>query len=360
MAAAVETAERALPLAERWDAVALVADLLITKGTAYAGLARRYEAAGLVEAGVRLAERHDLVATLVRGRLNQGFLLAQIDPVASLESNLAGLAEARRLGQRRFAAVFATNAAADAMLIGRWDDSLGLVAEPLDAEASSEDHVLAVSRRGIIRALRGETVDDDLDEVRRLIGTTPDRNTVRFFSEIEAARDFATGRFGAAASRFRELSRTDIGNCRQHLGFAVRASLMQGDVGSAVADLEAADATGVHGAWVDAWRTSVVAGLDALDGRREEALAAYRIALGRFREIGMMLDEAFTGLEMVMLLDPAEPEVRAAGQRAREIFAELGAATLGALVEAALAAGSPPASATGTRHVEARSLPSPT
>ena len=68
----------------------------------------------------------------------------------------------------------------------------------------------------------------------------------------------------------------------------------------------------------------------------------------------MKLDEALTGLEMATLLEPSEPEVRAAGDRAREIFVELEATSLLAQLEAALAR--PSASADGTTPVEVGSL----
>jgi hypothetical protein len=71
----------------------------------------------------------------------------------------------------------------------------------------------------------------------------------------------------------------------------------------------------------------------------------------------MLLDEAFTGLEMAVRLDPSEPEVRAAGERARELFAEMEAPTLLAQVEAALARASSTSGATTPAEVRPQASP---
>ncbi len=46
-------------------------------------------------------------------------------------------------------------------------------------------------------------------------------------------------------------------------------------------------------------------------------------AIRRFRDLELPVDEALTAIEMATLLDPAEPEVRAATQAAREILTRL-------------------------------------
>ncbi len=60
---AIEVADRALEAAERLDVVPIVADLLITRGSALAHLGRSYEGLGAVRAGIDLADDHGLVST---------------------------------------------------------------------------------------------------------------------------------------------------------------------------------------------------------------------------------------------------------------------------------------------------------
>jgi hypothetical protein len=109
-------------------------------------------------------------------------------------------------------------------------------------------------------------------------------------------------------------------------------------VASALADLAALDATGVHGRVVEIRRVTVRAGLAALEGRTADALAMYREALQGWRDTRLPWDEALTGIDMATLLDPADAEVRAAAASAREILVRLGANPFVARLDAALAA----------------------
>lgn len=101
--------------------------------------------------------------------------------------------------------------------------------------------------------------------------------------------------------------------------------LWLGDAAGAAADLVALDGSGAYGPAVDAGRRTIRAGIAAIEGRSVEALALYREALRLWRDLGLAWDEALCGLDMAILLDPADPEVRAAADSAGEILARLGA-----------------------------------
>ena len=109
------------------------------------------------------------------------------------------------------------------------------------------------------------------------------------------------------------------------------------DAEGARADLQNVDAIGGHGRATKADRLCVRAGLAALDGRRVDALSLYRDALRAWRDLGLSWDEALTAIDMATLLDPAEPEVRAAAERAHEILARLRARPFQDRLEAAMA-----------------------
>ena len=66
-------------------------------------------------------------------------------------------------------------------------------------------------------------------------------------------------------------------------------------------------------------------------------MALYRDALRGWRDLGLAWDEALCGLDMATLLDPADPEVRAAADAAREILVRLEAAPFLARLDAAMA-----------------------
>ncbi len=333
----VAVADRALPAAEQGDLVALVADILITKGTALGHLQRPYEGAGVIETGLRLAERNGLGATALRARLNRGVLQNQIDPRATLDSDRLGLAEARRLGQRRFAVLFLTNSAAVATVIGEWDVALPELEESLSGDLSREDRILVLSRLAVIHAWRGEPDRDLFDEMDRLTDDAPDVNWTSTVVGARASRDFAVGRNVEAAKAYRDIVRIDGANARHFHFFAARASLLARDPVAAAADLQALEATGVHGPFFAARRTAIHAGLAALDGRTDDAVALYGEASAGFRDLGVHVEEALTAIEMVTLLDPDQPEVRAAAERGREILGPLRARPFLERLEAALA-----------------------
>jgi class 3 adenylate cyclase/tetratricopeptide (TPR) repeat protein len=325
---AVAVADRALPSAERADLTALVADLLVTKGTALGARGRPYEGLGVVETGQRLAEQRGFAATALRGRINHGYLRSKIDARAAGESDRIGLTEARRLGLRRQALLFLTNWAADAVWTGDWDQAETELREALAGDLEREDRFLVVGRLGNLLAFRGERIDDVLDEMERLIGASPDPNYARFLIEVRTTSAFARGEHDEAVAGFRNLARTDTGNARTYLILAARAALLEGDTASAVTDLEALHETGVHGRWTDANRASIRAGIAALEGRQAEALALYQEALRGFEEVGVPLDGALTSLEMASLLDGSRPEVGAVIDAARAFLERVRARSL--------------------------------
>jgi hypothetical protein len=135
----------------------------------------------------------------------------------------------------------------------------------------------------------------------------------------------ADGRLDDARTAWRHLAAQDAINAPEFIYRAARPALWQGDVDAARSDLAALDATGVHGSVVELRRLAIRAGLAALEGRPADALGQYREALRGWHELGLAWDEAMTGIDMATLLDPSEPEVRAAAESSRQILARLGA-----------------------------------
>ena len=90
---------------------------------------------------------------------------------------------------------------------------------------------------------------------------------------------------------------------------------------------------GAHGPTFDAGRAGIVAGLLGLDGETAAALIAFREARRRWVALGLAFDLAVTAIEMAAALDPAEPEVAAAVDEAREAFRRMGAVSPLALLE---------------------------
>jgi hypothetical protein len=144
-----------------------------------------------------------------------------------------------------------------------------------------------------------------------------------------------------AQATWKGLGERYVFNAPALFAWACRASLWGRDPATAKTALDALDATGVHGAAIEATRVTCRAGIAALEGRAAEATAMYRDALRAWRDLDVGLEGALTAAEMAFLLDPADPEVADAGRSAREVFARLRATLLLDRLDAALATAKP-------------------
>jgi hypothetical protein len=112
------------------------------------------------------------------------------------------------------------------------------------------------------------------------------------------------------------------------LPLATRATLWAGDAAGAASLVERMDRSVIRGQATELDRTTLRAGVAALEGRRPDAIAGYRDALRGWQGSGLAFEEAMAGLDMAILLAPTEREMGEAPgivQGAREVFAALGA-----------------------------------
>ena len=117
---AIEVADRVLDIAERADLAGLVADTLVTKGSALVFMGRTVEGLGTLNTASDLAEANGLGATVLRAHINRSSIESTRDPRAGLEMGRAALTLARRLGRRGDAVAALRNAARSALQTGDW------------------------------------------------------------------------------------------------------------------------------------------------------------------------------------------------------------------------------------------------
>jgi tetratricopeptide (TPR) repeat protein len=333
---AIEVADRVLEAAEHADLAAIVADTLVTRGTALAILGRLIEGLGAIAAGHDLAEARGLGATVMRALNNRAFAEAARDPRAALETSKAGLALARRLGARGWVPGFVQNIGEFSLRTGDWASALAELEATLDEEFEPSDRAVLLGAASALRALRGEPVGDRLDEIQLLVGQSGDPQ-VRANASIAAAFvAFGTGDVDEARTAWLRAGSLALGVLPIALARAARAALWADQGAAARDDLTALDRSGFHGPAVEPDRRTIRAGIAALEGRTADALPLYREALRAWRDLGLAWDEALCGLDMAMLLDPTDPEVRAAADSAREILTRLGAKPFLARLEAAM------------------------
>ncbi len=333
---AIELADHVLEAAEHADLPAIVADTLVTKGTALGGLGRAIEGLAVIAAGREVAEANGLGETVLRAINNIAYIETSRDPRSAAETSQAGLVLARRLGVRSMIASMLQNIGEFSLRMGDWAPALGEIEGVLGEDWDPLDRMWLLISSSSIRALRGEDVSDRLAEISRILGDQDDVQVAANMAMATGLAAFASGdlaQMRKLAYRAGELASPIAPTT---LPRAARAALWSGDLDAAREDLAALDATGVHGGAVEADRRTIRAGIAALEGRAVEARAMYREAVRAWRDLGLTFDEALCGLDMALLLDPTDPEVQAATQASREIFVRLEAAPFIVRLDSAL------------------------
>ena len=321
---AVEWSDRALALAEPNRLDEVVAMALITKGSSLVHLDRYREGIAILNGGYLDARAHSNHVAALRAGVNLAAMQMDVDPRLSLEWTLDGVATARRLGLSAFAAYQAGNLGG-AVRTGAWDVIATTIAE-LGEMIRDESTAQWISDMGRWPGTwRGEDLGDRPAALLREAEKAGDPQSIVNACEwlLEAAvvrEDFASA--AGFGRRMLEHGFTNS-NSRFIVG---RAALHLGD--RALVDRVLATLEPSPGGACDADLAALKAGRAALDGRRDEALAGYRLALGTYRELGLRFDIARTGLDMAALIGPSEPAVRVAAAEARAILIELAATPL--------------------------------
>ena len=334
-ARAIEVADRTLAAAERADLSRIIADTLVTKGTALAYVGRAIEGLGVLAAGQALAESNDFNETVMRAVGNRASIVRSRDPRVGLASARTGVALSRRLGARSSLAVSVGNGVGCAIRTGDWPWALAQFDSTLVDDLDGVERLYMLEASVSLRALRGEQVEDVIAEMASIVGTSDEPSTLSSIWLARAFDAFASGRLRDAREASHRTGEVVAEYLPLALAMAARSALWMGDASEADGDLAALDASGFHGPAVDADRKTIRAGIAALEGRPAEAMAIYREALRAWRDLGLAWDEALCELDMATLLDPSEPEVRAAAESAREILVRLEAKPFIARLDAA-------------------------
>ncbi|MGZ6258981.1 MAG: hypothetical protein ACXWQ6_10950, partial [Candidatus Limnocylindrales bacterium] len=338
-ARAVEVADGVLEAGERLDLVAAVADALITRGSALTVLGRRYEGLGAIEAGCRLAADHGFLRTQMRGLINLCSLSIDDDPRVALAAIREAIGIAERLGERRFQLF--DNAFQAAIAIGDWDPLVGMLEPFLGLEARSL-RAVAASDLATLRTFRGEPVGELLAQLQALPEIEGDTVRPALLATANMETHFVAGDYAVARAHAHEFARVFSQGVAEGYVLAARCALGLRDAAAARDDLERSQPSTRRGRAIDSERTGIRAGIAALEGRTEDAMAGYRAALKDQRDLGLEWYEALCTLDVAPLLDPDDPEVRAEVEPTRRILIRLRATPLIARLDGFLAA-SPPA-----------------
>ena len=208
---AIELVDRVLDAAEHADLRDVVADTLVTKGTALGGIGRPIEGLGIIAAGRDLAEADGLTYVLLRAVNNLTFLEALRNPRAALEISRGGSAIARRLGDRSYIASMIQNIGEFSLRTGDWTAALTEIETALTEDWDPVDRSWLLIGVSSLRALRGEDVGDAVAEVERepWSTVTSRRDRIRRRRGARRPRRVRSGRSAAALAPVR---RPDVGD----------------------------------------------------------------------------------------------------------------------------------------------------
>ena len=333
---AVQTIDRVLEVAEHADMVSILADALVTKGTALDGGGRSQEGSAVLAAGHRLARANGLAWTELRALNNRVSSLWLTDLAASVRESREGLALARRLGDRSYEFLFLGKLGWTLWLTGEWDDALRAVHEGLEEAPEPADRLELLQLAVRVNAARGAPVTEAVEELERIGHHVTDPQVA--WAPVDAAGFalMAEGRLAEAGECFRGAAQRYRLRAQEWLYLAAGTALRRGDRPAAVADLADLDALGLQVPLVKARRALVRAGLAALAGQAPEALALYGAAVEGFRDLGSTFDECLAAIIIASVLDPDDPDVRAAAMRGRELLDRLQARPFVEALDAAL------------------------
>jgi class 3 adenylate cyclase/tetratricopeptide (TPR) repeat protein len=329
---AVVWADQALRLAEplRLDEVCVMS--LVTKAAALVSSGRVREGLALQTGAHADARAHGLHLARLRSAVNLAAVQATMDIRASLAYTLEGIETARRLGLRTFAYYHATNVVGPAVRLGELDTAaaaLDQIAE-MELDESTRDHI--ENGRAILRRLRGEPTILRSSSILEAAAAAGDPQDLTNGYSAAMWESFAVGHPEAAIDAARSLEAMDRAFTPSDVLFETgRIGLHAGDL--ALAE-RVRDALGLgFGGATDGDVAALRAGLAARKGDVGTALAEYRAALGRYRDLGLRYDVVLTSLDMAVLLPGGLPEVVAAMADGRALAAELGLAPLRARLE---------------------------
>jgi class 3 adenylate cyclase/tetratricopeptide (TPR) repeat protein len=320
---ALEIIERVLDAAERADLSAIVADALVTKGSALSTIGRIREGMGVIEIGERLALADGLTWTALRGLNNRLNDLSDFDPRAGREAALDGLALARRIGDRVWMFQFLDTSGFAAFSVGEWDEAVSLWQTLLAEDPEPADRLVPLFGLVMVASARGEPILGAVDEIERGAAEVTDPQVTWTAIAGPASVASAEGRLSDAVALWRAGVRVSPSSAREWLPIAARFSIRLGDVAGAQADLAALDEIGVHTPRHEAERLAIRAGLAALEGQASDALRLYGESLQALHELGLPFSLAQVTIEMATVLDPSTPEVAAAVESARGILSRL-------------------------------------
>ncbi|MGH2428997.1 MAG: AAA family ATPase [Candidatus Limnocylindria bacterium] len=342
---AIAVADRALIIAERLNLEEIATEAFINKGSALGAVGRLRESLSLLGTAVERAQASGAVAPEMRARNNLASNLYDADPARATRLILETLDLAREIGDRAHYNWMLGTATIALLDQGRgWDEHIGRIQEAFAGAALRQDRVRMRGMLGWFQAARGDALDTLDHELREIAGDGGDADDEWLVAHV--ASDAAISRGDLDAGYRWAITAAEMETHRHEaLPLAHRAAVWGRDLRRVREISERSQRVPWHGPLPEAHRRAEAAALAALEGRRAEALAAFRESRASLQGMERWFAAARASLEAIILL-PDDPEVRSWADDARATFESLRARPyLDRLDEALASAGAPPAPA---------------
>ena len=299
----VGLAERALTIAERLHLNEVMLEGLDAKHQALFNIGRHREARILGRRRARALRRGREHPPPAWTLISIGVYSNEDDPAGALGAMLECADVARRAGDRPTEMVALPNAAEAATELGRWAEADDVLARLEGVELTPMTHAALALCEVILEAHRGDPVRGRATRGERARhGRGRDRPIRTWFRRVRSLVSLLSG---DPEEAFEDaMGAVDLDPAGMNTPLAVREAARAGvwsrDPVKLRRVLDAMAA--ISGGWIDAVRRTAEAGLAALEGRREDAVAGYERALEDWRALECRLDLASCAVDMAHVL----------------------------------------------------------
>ena len=324
---AIAYVERALPLLEQLDMHEDLEDAMTTKAYWMMTSGRHREAKMLFDGALDLADEAGNQTARADALLMLGVVVLEDDPRMSLQRSLESVEAARRAGVRGLELGSMGNAAEAATDLGEWaiaDELLSDLAGRTDLPPRNRQ-ALALNR-ALLAAYQGRGADAAtfLAEPATELETTDFLMARTWFLRARASTELMAGDLDAAYATGMEAVKTEPsgGNAPTSVWCAARAALWLRDAERARTARKAMNE--LRGRWIENCRRAVDAGIAALEGHLDDALAGYQRTFETWEAMDLPFDRAACVVDAATLL-PAEALPRETIDGAHAYLRRLGA-----------------------------------
>ena len=336
---ALETADRALALAEPLELMPVIAEALLNRALALAVMGRLQEPIALLRGILALAETHDLAAAQFRAFNNLAAILEAEDPRGALAVVQPAIEVARRRGDLGWMLLYLGGSLPLLISVGEWEEADRILADVDLAELPPGLGVEFHTNATVLHALRGETEEAEaMLSTLASTGLTQDDPRATASELLNAAFvHLLAGRLSEAYDEGMAGGALPVEPGLACAEWATHAAIWLGDASRARAALTLFEARPERGRAVAARRVLLRAGVHALEGDRDAAIKGFRDAIRSWRDLGVPFYLGFALLEFATLIGPGDADARAAADEARAIWAGLGSAAMLSRLDVGLA-----------------------